>query len=101
MVHSREGSRPASSQDATPSAKSVPELKLRDGRLTVTLFSRTTGEGDTQWFAVPERSYRDSQQEWVSTHTLHPDDLLPMAQLLQQLYSEHRVTIADDSKKSA
>jgi len=100
MVHSTEGSRPASSQDAA-SSKSVPELKLRDRRLTVTMFSRTTADGEKQWFVVPERSYRNEQRAWQSTHVLHPDDLLAMALLLQRTYSEHRVKRADDAKKSA
>lgn len=100
MVQSSEGPRPASSQDAAP-PKSVPELKLRDGRLTVTLFSRTTADEEKQWFVIPERSYRDEKREWQSTHVLHVDDLLPMALLLQRAYGEHRVKNADESKKSA
>lgn len=100
MVHTTQGQRPASSQDAV-SAKSVPELKLRDGRLSVTIFSRTNTDQEQQWFVVPERSYRNEKREWQSTHVLHPDDLLPMALLLQRAYSEHRVKATDESTKSA
>ncbi|MDP1798863.1 MAG: hypothetical protein Q8K78_15320 [Planctomycetaceae bacterium] len=76
-------------------------MKLRDGRLTVTLFSRSGADGEKQWFVVPERSYRNEQRQWKSTHVLHPDDLLSMALLLQRVYSEHRVKIAADVKAAA
>jgi hypothetical protein len=95
-----EGQRPAPSQDA-PTPRSVPEVKLRDGLLTVTVFSRSGAKKENQWFVVPERSYRNDKSEWVATHLLHPEDLLPMSLLLQRAYSELRVVKADESKKSA
>lgn len=95
----QEGERPAPAQDA-PIGKSVPEVKLRDGLLAVTIFSRTTAKKVKQLFVVPERSYRDDKEQWVKTHILHPEDLLPMALLLQRAYSELRVKDADDAKKS-
>lgn len=99
MGQSTVGQRPASSQDAL-SPKSIPELKLRDGRLSVTIFSRTTAAEEKQWFVVPERSYRNEQRQWQSTHVLHPDDLLAMALLLQRAYSEHRTKIDEPSKSA-
>lgn len=95
----QEGERPAPAQDA-PTGKSVPEIKLRDGLLTVTVFSRTTAKKVKQLFVVPERSYRNDQEQWVTTHLLHPEDLLPMALLLQRAYSELRVKDAADAKKA-
>jgi len=96
----KEGERPAPIQDA-PTGKSVPEIKLRDGLLTVTVFSRTTAKKVKQLFVVPERSYRNDQEQWVTTHLLHPEDLLPMSLLLQRAYSDMRVKEADEPKKSA
>jgi hypothetical protein len=99
MLDRAKGERPAPSRDATPPAKSVPELKLRDGSLTVTVFSRETGSKEKNLFVVPERSYRNAKQEWVTTHLLHPEDLLPMSLLLQRAYNDLRVTLAEVLKK--
>ncbi|HQX51781.1 MAG TPA: hypothetical protein PLY87_09345 [Planctomycetaceae bacterium] len=95
MLNGAQGERPAPSQDATSSARSVPERKLRDGCLSVTLFSRDNGKKEKNYFIVPERSYRNAKQAWETTHLLHPEDLLPMSLLLQRAYSDLRVNIAE------
>lgn len=92
-----EAKRPASSQqDATSSAK--PSFKLKDGALTVTVFVRNKDTDDQQVFIVPERVYRNKENEWASTHILHQDDLLPMSHLLAKAYSRMRVQL--DEPKS-
>ena len=96
-----EGQRPAPPLDATPPAKSVPEIKLRDGLLSVTVFSRSVDKKEKQYFVVPERSFRNDASEWITTHLLHPEDLLPMSLLLQRAYSDLRQANADAKKKSA
>ena len=99
MLDGAKGERPAQSQDATSPAKSVPELRLRDGCLTVTVFSREGTKKEKNYFIVPERSYRGAKQEWQTTHLLHPKDLLPMSLLLQRAYNDLRVSLADVLKK--
>jgi hypothetical protein len=85
----------SNNQDATPPAK--PSFKLKDGALSVTVFARSTGKDDVQLFVVPERAYRNKDKQWVSTHILHQDDLLPMSLLLMKVYSQMRHK-RDDSK---
>ena len=101
MLDGAKGERPAPNQDATSPARSVPELRLRDGCLSVTLFSRENAKKEKSYFIVPERSYRDADQKWVTTHLLHPEDLLPMSLLLQRAYSDLRVKEGDTPKTSA
>jgi hypothetical protein len=101
MLDRAKGERPAPIQDATSPARSVAELRLRDGCLSVTLFSRENAKKEKSYFLVPERSYRDADQKWVSTHLLHPEDLLPMSLLLQRAYSELRIKDADTPKQTA
>lgn len=96
-----EGQRPAPPQDATPPAKSVPEIKLRDGLLSVTVFSRSVDKKEKQYFIVPERSYRNDASEWVTTHLLHPEDLLPMSLMFQKAYSDLRASEAVAKKNTA
>ncbi len=97
MVQSNdEAERPAShNDDATPPAqspsggKSQPHFKLRDGNITVTVFAKTKGK-DVHLFIVPERSYRDSSNEWQKTHILHEEDLLRLSLLLMKTYAHLR-----------
>ena len=72
----------------TSSAKTTgkPYLKVRDGALSVSVFSRARSKGDPYVFAVPERAYK-KDEDWVNTSTLHVDDLLPMAFLLMQTHA--------------
>ncbi len=101
MLDGAQGERPAQAKDATSSAKSTPQLKLRSGGLTVTLFSTIHANGEMSYFVIPERSYRNAKQEWETTHLLHVEDLLPMSLMLQRVFNELRVHPDDVvSKKS-
>lgn len=93
MVPSQNGAqRPASQQQDATTPSAQPQLKLRDGTLTVTVFSKPNPKGDAQLFVVPERAYRDANKKWQTTHLLHPDDLLRMSALLQETYARLRQT---------
>jgi len=84
-----EAKRPASNkQDNTSQA--TPSFKLKDGPLSATVFARSKGKDEVHLFIVPERAYRNKDQEWVSTHILHQDDLLPMSLLLMKVYARMR-----------
>ena len=92
-----EAKRPASTQpDAKSTAK--PAFKLKDGALTVTVFVRNKDKEDQQIFIVPERTYKNKDNEWASTHILHQDDLLSMSLLLEKAYSRMKIQL--DEPKS-
>jgi len=91
---SKEAQRPAPEQDA-PTSSAERKFSLRDGVLTVTLFSKPRSKGGESQFVIPERSYRDESNKWVNTHILHVEDLLPMAQLLTDAYRQLRTAPSD------
>jgi len=68
-----------------------PVLKLRDGALSVSVFVKERAKGDPYAFAVPERAYKDKDDKWVNSATLHVDDLLAMAELLRLVHSRLKV----------
>ena len=90
-----EAKRPAQKQDATSPAPSIdegnskPRFKLKDGSISVTVFAKTKGK-DVHLFVVPERSYRDSNDKWHTTHILHEEDLLRLSLLLMKTYAHLR-----------
>lgn len=91
-----EAKRPASNdEDATSSAESPadgtshPHFKLKDGSISVTVFAKTKGK-DVHLFIVPERSYRDAQDKWHTTHILHEEDLPRLSLLLLRTYAHLR-----------
>ena len=90
-----EAKRPAQQQDATSPAPSIdegnskPHFKLKDGNISVTVFAKTKGK-DVHLFVVPERSYRDSNDKWHTTHILHEEDLLRLSLLLMKTYAHLR-----------
>jgi len=84
------GQRPASQKDATSSAK--PVLKLRDGSLNLTVFSKETvsrGKAREHSFVVLERSFQ-RDDAWQSTNLLHVEDLLAAAEMLRLAYLKVR-----------
>lgn len=90
MVSPRhEATRPASQEQDAPSPAKL-QFKLRDGTLTVSVFAKPAAKDKTHLFVVPERAYRDKNDEWKSTHLLHEEDLLRMSLLLSEAYSRLR-----------
>ena len=105
MVQSNdEAKRPAQQQDATPPAHSLdegnskPHFKLKDGNISVTVFAKTKGK-DVHLFVIPERSYRDKQDKWHTTHILHEEDLLRLSLLLMKTYAHLRHVSKDFESK--
>ncbi len=92
MVNSsNEAPRQASANQDAPPSSAQRKLKLTDGRLSATVFTKAKGQGQVHQFIVPERAYRSADEKsWTNTHLLHEEDLLPMAALLTRLYSELR-----------
>lgn len=93
---SDEAKRPASNNDdATSSAESPadgtshPHFKLKDGNISVTVFAKTKGK-DVHLFIVPERSYRNAEDKWHTTHILHEEDLPRLSLLLLRTYAHLR-----------
>ena len=70
-----------------------PFLKLRDGTLSVSVFSKERDKGDPYSVIVPERAYKDKSGKWINTSTLYEGDLLQMSLLLQQIHARLRTTI--------
>ena len=91
---SDEAQRPASRNEDADTSSARRQLRLQDGGLSVTVFTKLpgkSGQGEkTHTFIVPERAYRDGDDKWVNTHLLHIEDLLPMARLLIGTYDRLR-----------
>ena len=76
-----------------------PFLKLRDGTLSVSVFSRERDKGDPYSVIVPERAYKDKSGKWINTSTLYESDLLQMSLLLQQIHARLRTTMESIEKE--
>ena len=76
-----------------------PFLKLRDGTLTVSVFSKQSTKGDPYSVIVPERAYKDKAGNWVNTSTLYEGDLLQMSKLLAETHGQLRLTIDGEKKE--
>jgi len=62
---------------------SQPAHKIRRGVLQVTIW-RNHGEKGSWYSVIPSRGYKTGDDAWKETDSLNADDLLPMAQLLEQ-----------------
>lgn len=68
--------------------KPAPE-HLKDGVLSVAIWSNKSKEGkDWKSFTI-QRSYQDANKEWKNTTSLRAADLLKMAELLKKAYDQH------------
>ena len=76
-----------------------PFLKLRDGTLSVSVFSKDRPQGDPYSVIVPERAYKDKAGKWINTSTLYEGDLLQMAFLLMQTHAKLRTSIESEKKE--
>lgn len=75
-----------------------PYLKVRDGALSVSAFSKARDKGDSYIFIVAERAYKKGET-WVNTSTLHVDDLLSMAFLMMQVHAKLKTKIETQKKE--
>ncbi|MBK6897644.1 MAG: hypothetical protein KA099_04030 [Alphaproteobacteria bacterium] len=62
-----------------------PALKLRDGRITLTVWKNSTDDDKSYYSIVLVRSYK-SGDDWKESTSLNPEDLLPAARLLSEAY---------------
>lgn len=89
-----------SPQNKTANTTGQPFLKLQDGALSLSCFSKARKAGGDEYvFAIPERAYKSKDGQWVNTSTLHVDDLLPMAFLLMQAHGRIRSKIEHAGKE--
>lgn len=65
----------------------APAHKLRDGCLSFLIWRNTSTEGNTDYSATPQRSYRWGDETWKEADSLNGDDLLAMAELLREAYA--------------
>jgi hypothetical protein len=81
------GQRPASEQDATPSA---PVAVFRFGSVSAAVFTdevkTRSGKVSTVSRVSVRRSYKNAEGAWEHTHTLQPGDLLSAAYALTKAY---------------
>jgi hypothetical protein len=70
-----------------------PFLKLRDGTLSVSVFSKERAGAESYNVIVAERAYKDKSGKWVNTSVLYEGDLLQMALLLTQTYGRLKTAI--------
>ncbi len=95
---SQNNSGTGNAQNKVPKTNGKPIFKMRDGTLTVSVFSMERPKGDPYVFIVPERAYKKGE-DWFNTSTLHADDLLSMAFLLMQAHSKLRTKIQTETKE--
>ncbi len=65
-----------------------PATKLRDGRLTVTIWANATEDERTYYSVDLTKSYKDDADAWQETHSLNGDEVLKGARLLSRAYDE-------------
>jgi hypothetical protein len=65
---------------------SSPAHKIRIGNLSAIIW-RNSGENGPWYSVQPQRSYKNSDDEWRNTEALGADDLLTMAKLLDQAHT--------------
>ena len=87
---------PAAPETNAAKTTGKPFLKLRDGTLTVSVFSKQNAKGDPYSVIVPERAYKDREGKWVNTSTLYEGDLLQMSKLLAETHGQLRLTIVGE-----
>ncbi len=78
------------SKESTSSARRV--LSLRDGSLSLTVFSKdreSDGKTREHVFVVLERSFK-REDKWENTNLLHVEDLLAAAEMLRLAYLKVR-----------
>jgi hypothetical protein len=63
-----------------------PAHKIRIGNLSAIIW-RNTGENDPSYSVQPQRSYKNSDDEWRQTESMGVDDLLTMAKLLDMAHT--------------
>ena len=97
MGHSQSG--PTAPETNAASTTGKPFLKLRDGTLSVSVFSKDRPQGDPYSVIVPERAYKDKAGKWINTSTLYEGDLLQMAFLLMQTHAKLRTSIEAEKKE--
>ncbi len=82
---------------------SQPAQKIRNGCLSVTIW-RNVNEKGTFYSVTPSRGYKVGDETWKETDSLGFDDLLAMANLLNQAHSwivEAKRADAKSRKESA
>ena len=65
-----------------------PAAKLRDGRLTVTIWANATEDERTYYSVDLTKSYKDDDDAWQETHSLNGDEVLKASRLLARAYDE-------------
>jgi hypothetical protein len=87
--------------NATKRSKSTkpanpPVAKLRLGLISANIWQRRTD--NKVFYAVSfERSYKNSQGNWQSTHSYNADDLLILSKLADQAHTEIAMLRAGDN----
>lgn len=76
-----------------------PALKLRDGRLKLTVWKNASEEGKSFYSSVLTRSYKEGE-EWKESSSLSPEDLLPAARILSEAYGRILALRRDDQETS-
>ena len=71
--------------------KEAPE-HIKDGVLSVAIWTNKTAEGKLWKSFTIQRSYQDKDQKWQNTTSLRAGDLLKMAKLLEKAYEKSKIT---------
>jgi hypothetical protein len=67
--------------------KAAPE-HIKDGTLSVTIWTNKSKDGKDYNTFTPQRSYLDKEKKWQNTGSLRASDLLKMAELLKKAYDQ-------------
>lgn len=65
-----------------------PAAKLRDRKLSLTIWENMNDEGTIYYTSILTKSYKNEADQWLETGNLNPDDMLKAANLLQQGYNK-------------
>jgi len=68
-------------------SKNKPVHEIRMGAIKAVIWANPLSGGGVMHNVLPVRVYRDEQGAWHETHSLHRDDLLVAAKVLDQAHS--------------
>ena len=94
--------KPATYSQDTATTRNPPEKKFRAGAITATVWSNPTvkdGKASDYKSVSFERSFKDPQGNWKTTHSLRINDL-PKAELVLRKAYEY-LALSGDSQKEA
>jgi len=72
----------------TNMANNKPTKKYKAQNITVDQWTNTTAEGKNYYTFSIQKAYKDKDEKWQNTDSLHTQDLPKVITLLQQAYQE-------------